>query len=397
MNYWLNKNVFISFGKTKSLICDIRDEYVKIVWNDEEQTNNILSFIKSDEKNIFTNELENVGLLSSNEIKIFKNTDYNGVNLNSFNFAWIEVTSKCNFECIHCYGSFSPVNFQEIDYNDIEFITRELKSLNINSIQIIGGEPFVLKKDKLKKILNHLKNNFENIEIYTNGYFLDLDWINFIKESSHIKIALSIYHHTDKIHNGITQNNFSFKKIAQTIQLLEEHNINYRLSYIKTKINKNFSINTLRKELNTKAPIKIDPIRLVGRGNINLTDKEIIEEKSITLASFQKLKLKSENIQMNFNQHNCFSKKLYITSDLDIYPCVMERRFKYGNLKDNNLRNILLSCDSIINLTKDDVEYCKDCEFKYVCFDCRPDSISENFREKPYYCKYNPLKGVWSD
>ena len=39
----------------------------------------------------------------------------------------------------------------------------------------------------------------------------------------------------------------------------------------------------------------------------------------------------------------------------------------------------------------------KECEYRYICFDCRPDSISDNIYEKPWYCTYNPREGKWED
>jgi hypothetical protein len=51
--------------------------------------------------------------------------------------------------------------------------------------------------------------------------------------------------------------------------------------------------------------------------------------------------------------------------------------------------------------TKDQVAVCKDCEYRYVCFDCRP--LSEgaaggraDYLHAPYpRCTYNPYTGEW--
>ena len=56
---------------------------------------------------------------------------------------------------------------------------------------------------------------------------------------------------------------------------------------------------------------------------------------------------------------------------------------------------------SIINndiryLTKDKVDQCKDCEYRYACPDCRPDSLGEDKLAKPWYCLYNPYDGEWN-
>ena len=46
-------------------------------------------------------------------------------------------------------------------------------------------------------------------------------------------------------------------------------------------------------------------------------------------------------------------------------------------------------------MNKDKIEECKECEFRYCCFDCRPDSNGKEINEKPWYCTYYPKEGRW--
>ncbi len=90
--------------------------------------------------------------------------------------------------------------------------------------------------------------------------------------------------------------------------------------------------------------------------------------------------------------NNCFGSKIYIATDLTVYPCVMERRFSHGNMKENT--NFKLD-DAIMKLNKDKINSCKDCEFRLGCFDCRPDSLTGEICSKPWYCTYLPEIGEW--
>ena len=73
----------------------------------------------------------------------------------------------------------------------------------------------------------------------------------------------------------------------------------------------------------------------------------------------------------------------------------MERRISYGNLKSSAIDDILEN-RSII--TKNRIEGCKNCEYRYQCFDCRCDTLSSgNIYAKPWYCTYDPKKGEWAD
>lgn len=73
----------------------------------------------------------------------------------------------------------------------------------------------------------------------------------------------------------------------------------------------------------------------------------------------------------------------------------MERRFSHGNLKDDKIKNLIKR--EIQEFNKDKIEGYKDCEFKYACYDCRPDSLTDNVYAKPYYCTYDVDDGKWLD
>lgn len=71
----------------------------------------------------------------------------------------------------------------------------------------------------------------------------------------------------------------------------------------------------------------------------------------------------------------------------------MERRIKHGTLaKDDFQLN-----NNIRKFTKDKIKECSECEYRYACFDCRPNSLSKKLNEKPWYCTYQPLTGMWEN
>ena len=59
------------------------------------------------------------------------------------------------------------------------------------------------------------------------------------------------------------------------------------------------------------------------------------------------------------------------------------------------LKNQLI--ENIRHLSKDHIEGCKDCEYRYACYDCRPDSNGADKYAKPWNCSYDPYKGEWLD
>jgi radical SAM protein with 4Fe4S-binding SPASM domain len=44
------------------------------------------------------------------------------------------------------------------------------------------------------------------------------------------------------------------------------------------------------------------------------------------------------------------------------------------------------------NISKDQISVCQDCEFRYVCQDCRAFTLDNNLYSKPAKCTYNPYQ-----
>lgn len=91
--------------------------------------------------------------------------------------------------------------------------------------------------------------------------------------------------------------------------------------------------------------------------------------------------------------------KIAITSCGDVLPCIFSRNDIVGNIKADNedyLKNEIIKKWSI---TKDNIEVCKDCEYRYCCHDCRPLAIGiyGNMFSKYPRCCYNPYTGIWEE
>jgi len=231
--------------------------------------------------------------------------------------------------------------------------------------------------------------NFSSVEIFTNGTLLNERWIEVIKQNK-VKIAVSVYSYNAEEHDKVTLAKGSCKLTNQSIELLKRNGIQYRVCNVLMKGIDIGSRNTLLYQLSSEKDI----VRMAGRANGKLLSQDLAKKQLITQENFSK-EINPILIKRNMNCHNCFSKKIYISSDLMVYPCVMERRLVHGSLRKNELPEILN--ESIMNLNKDYILECKDCEYRYACFDCRPNSLDGVIKSKPWYCTYDPYKGEWQN
>lgn len=108
------------------------------------------------------------------------------------------------------------------------------------------------------------------------------------------------------------------------------------------------------------------------------------------------LNLFSESI--NFN--NCLNRKISINTKGEILNCPSMLNTNYGNIAENSLTSVIENSDfrRFWNIRKDDITGCSECEFRYMCIDCRAfvEEPGDEF-SKPLKCGYDPETNIWSD
>lgn len=303
-------------------------------------------------------------------------------------YAWIEITNQCNLRCTHCYNETAQRIKKQLSYDDFTHVVDELVRFGIKAVQLIGGEPFVVKEETLFKMIDYASKSFDEIELFFNGTLTTKEHLQRIKDNySNCKIALSLHSFIKEQHEKITKVEGSYEKTVITLRNLKELGIPFRYVGI-------YSADIeVGEEMDFGVPYRRDYIRLTGRGNLSHYNKQLLKEKLITLDTFKFDNLK-ETLKSTYSEC-CFANYIYVGSDMNVYPCVMERRLCHGNLKDHALTEVLDK--ELVNYSKDNVLECKDCEFRHLCKDCRPDSLSMIVNDKPWYCTYDVKNGIWAN
>jgi len=106
-----------------------------------------------------------------------------------------------------------------------------------------------------------------------------------------------------------------------------------------------------------------------------------------------------QHIYLSQKYNSCLYKKLYISENGEIKNCPQGKNF--GNIFDlssQEISNFLQEKEFVKfwNITKDKISICQDCEFRYVCTDCRYILQNKNNPfSKPANCSYNPYICKW--
>lgn len=101
----------------------------------------------------------------------------------------------------------------------------------------------------------------------------------------------------------------------------------------------------------------------------------------------------------SLNHNSCLNRKISIDAEGYIKNCPSMKE-SFGNIKDTTLAEAIEKSGfkKYWDINKDKIHVCKDCEFRYICTDCRAYvEDPEDILSKPLKCGYNPYSGEWSE
>lgn len=308
---------------------------------------------------------------------------------------WLELTQHCNCRCIHCYeGKVHKESTNPISINKWKSIITEAKQLLCDSIQFIGGEPTL--SSTLPELLYFAKDTgIKNISVYSNLIDIPEEHIQAVKDTG-AKVKFTIYGSTPQIHDLITQNRGSFYKTLNNLKKLLSLKVPVSAGTVIMKENEDQyeHILSLLKEYGIMT-CRYDECRILYNEKLN----EHLPKVSKSIMSEPDFSADKRMFNLSAACNSCWYGKMTVTTDGTVFPCIMERHFSLGNVNNQSLTSIVNSSeiDRYWFLTYDKVEFCKDCEYRYSCKDCRPIAFAKNGNifAQTYRCTYNPYNGEW--
>ncbi|MCK9321702.1 MAG: grasp-with-spasm system SPASM domain peptide maturase, partial [Bacteroidales bacterium] len=98
----------------------------------------------------------------------------------------------------------------------------------------------------------------------------------------------------------------------------------------------------------------------------------------------------------SISNNNCLGKKLIVTKDGNVKKCLLSNEV-FGDITKNTLSQIISKENfwCYMNYSKDEIDVCKDCEFRYMCIDCRFRRTTQDNFSQPVFCTYNPYIAKW--
>lgn len=123
--------------------------------------------------------------------------------------------------------------------------------------------------------------------------------------------------------------------------------------------------------------------------------EELLTRRVSSIENFT-LNIKAYLESINYNLY--FNRKAYINNKGEVKPSYVHREY-YGNIENESLKDIVFKehFQSLWKLTKDKIEVCKDCEFRYMCPDNRIPIKNEDRYIHDTNCNYDPYTNTWHE
>ncbi len=132
---------------------------------------------------------------------------------------------------------------------------------------------------------------------------------------------------------------------------------------------------------------------------IYYVEKDISNFNSCGIVEPKNFVSHQDNYLESLNHNSCLHKKIAIDKEGNIKNCPAMGQC-FGNIKNTTLKQAVGKANfkKYWNITKDQVDTCKDCEFRHICTDCRAfvEDPNSDF-SKPLKCGYNPYTNEWEE
>ena len=312
----------------------------------------------------------------------------------------IELTSRCNERCLHCYIPHENKNF-DIDPPLYYDVLDQCREMGVLSLTLSGGEPML--HPNFVDFLRKAKEYDFSINVLSNLTLLTDEIVAEMKANRISSVQVSLYSMNADIHDSITRSPGSFHKTKDAILKLIENDIPLQISCPVMNQNKNCYVDVTKWAEEHKVRAVTDYVMMARYDHTtdNLDSRLSLEdlESVISAVIDGDIDYKKRLIEADFTEVEkrdisddilcgvCIS-SICMVANGNIYPCAGWQRYVCGNVNEQSLREIWDNSRKVQylrGLRKRDMPECVNCADRFFCANC----MVRNANEDP---AGNPLK-----
>lgn len=330
--------------------------------------------------------------------KVYDSSKKNNTLINTI----IELSTKCNWNCEHCY--LPSHDCEGLPKEKLFNLFKELRELGCFDLSLTGGEIFL--RPDIMDIISYARQLGFNLTLLSNISLLNEVKIKKLAELHVSLIACTIFSLDSSIHDSITGIQGSLSKTLENVNLIKKYNIPLEIKTVlmNKNINSYISLSEFCKDNGFIYKIDAEVFSKID-GNPYPTQLKLSKEQlKSCLYDIDKIRSFTPNRHLETDSIcPVLNNSCSISSNGDVFPC---NKFfiKIGNIYNSSLNDIWLKNESLEylrNLQWKDLKQCSACEINEYCNRCPgialledndllgPSSLACEFSNarKSIYCK----------
>lgn len=294
----------------------------------------------------------------------------------------LNLTDNCNLRCPYCFNEscsskLSTIRTTDDVLSDIAY----LSNININTITLSGGEPFLFEGKELILIINEAKKIAKRVGVNTNGTIIPKEFEEIIKLCDTISVSLD---GNNEHNNSATRGKGSFQRTINFIERVADIDCSAKLwlSVTASKYNYQYVPQILDIAKRYQIDMGVNFIFEIGSALDNVDDLRIPEEAERELRkqlfeyasriAYPKYPSKFFVSEIQLAKKTCANADMLFIDNERVYPCpgMKEEKYQLGYINElekclaDPVRQHLLELNSFDQYKYDK---CQECSAKFFC------------------------------
>ncbi|MGD9874953.1 MAG: radical SAM protein [Kiritimatiellia bacterium] len=313
----------------------------------------------------------------------------------------IELTSRCNFRCVHCYLDHSG---DDLPASVIKSILDQLADAGCLFLLLTGGEP-LLRAD-FAEIYEHAAKRGILLTVFTNGSLISDSAVSLFQKFPPQAVDITLYGASAETYKAVTCRGEMLEEVLSGVEKLLKAGVRVKLKAVILRQNVH-EIPAIEKiAADFGLPFRVDPVIFARMdGDRDPVDFRVPPEKAAELefsnplraADWSRLFERARSIQPPDRLFSCGAgaTSFHIDSAGMLQPCIMTPYIQY-DLKRGLFAEGWREISKVIKEKKAPEQWaCRDCKYRPLCGICPGYAWFETGDEnKPadYFCKLGELR-----